>query len=149
MNLRTVLPMFVHRLSLLVLSLCLLSLTGQVQAQSRAKLSEVDDRLMRVERVLDQSLLNLLQQIEGLQGEVRSLRGEVESLTNELETAKKRNRDLYKDTDRRMTDLEALDPSSALPDIAEELGEEPVEPSDVSDQPVFVAEQPHASCICR
>jgi len=92
--------------------------------------------------VLDQSLLNLLQQIEGLQGEVRGLRGEVESLNNELERLKKRNRDLYKDTDRRMTDLEALGSSSQLPDIAEELGEEPVEASDALDQPVFVAEEP-------
>jgi len=142
MNLRALLPLFVNRLPLLVLVLCLLVLTGQVKAQSRAKLSDVDDRLVRVERVLDQSLLNLLQQIEGLQGEVRSLRGEIESLTNELETVKKRNKDLYKDTDRRVTDLEALGSSTQLPDIADELGEELVESTDAIDQPVFVAEVP-------
>jgi len=143
MNLLSSIPVFVHRLAMLVLTLSLLSITGQGHAQSRAKLTEVDDRLQRVERVLDQSLLNLLQQIESLQGEVRTLRGEVESLNNELETVKKRNRDLYKDTDRRMTDLEALGSSTVLPDIAEELAEEPFVPSvEVVDQPVFVAEEP-------
>jgi len=142
MSLFTSSPVYAHRVWLLVISLCLLSITGQAHAQSRAKLADVDERLKRVERVLDQSLLNLLQQIEGLQGEVRLLRGEVESLNNELETMKKRSRDLYKDTDQRVTDLEALGASPALPDIAEELGEEPVEPSGELDQPVFVAEEP-------
>ena len=131
-----------HRVSTLILSLSLLSITGQTQAQSRAKLSDVDDRLLRVERVLDQSLLNLLQQIEGLQGEVRLLRGEVESLNNELATIQKRNRDLYKDTDGRLIDLEAVGSSAQLPDIEDELAEEPLEtPVDV-DLPVFVAEEP-------
>ncbi len=136
------LPLHLRRISVLVFTLSLLSITGQVQAQSKAKLSDVDDRLQRVERVLDQSLLNLLQQIESLQGEVRVLRGEVESLNNELATVNKRSRDLYKDTDRRLTDIEALGSSSELPDIAEELGEEPVELTEEVDQPVFVAEEP-------
>lgn len=140
-----------HRSSMLLLSLCLFFTAGQVQAQSRVELTEVDDRLKRVERILDQSLLNLLQQIEGLQGEVRVLRGEIENLNNELETAKKRSRDLYKDTDQRMSDLEALGSSSEFPDIADELAEEftqelgdepPIEAAEVADQPVFVAEAP-------
>jgi len=142
MSLLASLPVALHRSCVLMLTLCLFSMAGQAQAQSRAKLSDVDARLQRVERVLDQSLLNLLQQIEGLQGEVRLLRGEVESLNNELERVKKRSRDLYKDTDQRMSDLEALGTTSELPDIAEELGEEPVETSGELDQPVFVAEEP-------
>jgi len=148
MSLHTSLPALLRRLPMLVLALSLLSITGQAQAQNRANLAEVDNRLQRVERVLDQSLLNLLQQIESLQGEVRSLRGEIESLNNELATVNKRNRDLYKDTDQRITDLEALGSSTQLPDISEELnepndsGEELVEPAGEVDQPVFVAEEP-------
>ena len=128
-----------RRLAALVLTLCVFA-TSDAQAQARAKLSDVDARLQRVERVLDQSLLNLLQQIEGLQGEVRVLRGEIENLNNDIETLKKRNRDLYKDTDRRISDLESVGSSSQLPALDEELSEEPVEV--VDDQPVFVAETP-------
>lgn len=134
-----------QRLLLSMVVLLMLSTTGQAQAQSRAKLADVNERLQRVERVLDQSLLNLLQQIEGLQGEVRTLRGEVEGLNNQLETFKKRNGDLYKDTDRRVADLEALGSSSQLPDISEELdelNEAPLQVDSEIDQPVFVAEVP-------
>jgi len=60
---------FVQRSLCLCVALGLLATAGHAQAQGRAKLSDVDARLQRVERVLDQSLLNLLQQIEGLQGE--------------------------------------------------------------------------------
>lgn len=97
--------------SSLVALLCLLamqlSLAPMASAQSKAKLKDVDSRLVRVERVLDQSLLDVVQRIDGLQREIRELRGEVESLTYEVETLKKRNRELYRDTNQRITDLEA------------------------------------------
>lgn len=126
-----------------VLALLMFSSVSDVFAQSRARLSDVDARLQRVENVLDQSLLDLLQQIESLQGEVRTLRGEIESLHNDIETLQKRNRDLYKDTDRRITDLESLGSSSQLPSLSEELDESPLDAGDTfEDQPVFVAEEP-------
>lgn len=129
-------------LAALFLALVVLCVTSQAQAQSRPKLADVNARLERVEKVLDQSLLELLQQIEGLQGEVRILRGEIENLHNDIETLKKRNRDLYGDTDRRITDLEALGSSSQLPALSEELEEDLVEPTLTTDQPVFIAEAP-------
>jgi len=129
----------IRPVAILVLIACVFGATD-AYAQSRARLSDVDVRLQRVEKVLDQSLLNLLQQIEGLQGEVRSLRGEIENLNNDIETLKKRNRDLYTDTDRRISDLESVGSSSQLPPIDDELAEEPIAP--VDDQPVFVAETP-------
>jgi len=133
---------FSRQLFLLTLTLAVMGTTGQAHAQSRVKLADVDSRLQRVERVLDQSLLELLQQIEGLQGEVRTLRGEIESLNNDIDLLKKRNRDLYKDTDRRITDLEEVGSSSQLPSLSEELSEEPIQPAIAEDQPVFVAEEP-------
>lgn len=131
-----------NRIASIVLAIAIVCVAGQTQAQSRAKLSDVDARLVRVEKVLDQSLLKLLQQIEGLQGEVRLLRGEIENLNNDISTLKKRNRDLYNDTDRRITDLESAGSSSTLPALSEELEEEFVETQDAGDQPVFVAEAP-------
>jgi len=60
----------------------------------------------RVEKVLDQSLLRLAQRVESLQQEIRVLRGELETVNNKLEVQQKRNRDLYRDTDQRLVELE-------------------------------------------
>lgn len=78
----------------------------EAQAQSRPKLADVNNRLLRVEKVLDQSLLNMLQQIESLKQEIRGLNGEIESQAFQIENLKKRNRDLYADTDGRISELE-------------------------------------------
>jgi len=76
-------------------------------AQERQTLKTVDQRLTRVENVLDQSLLKLLQRIDSLQKEVRVLSGEVESLQHELGKQQQRNRELQRNTDQRITQLEA------------------------------------------
>ena len=52
----------------------------------------------------DQSLLEQLQRVDALERELRQLRGENEALANELETLTRRERELYADTDRRVTD---------------------------------------------
>ena len=78
-----------------------------VQAQARATVKTLDQRVKRIEQVLDQSMLQQLQRVDTLQGEIRELRGEIESLVNEMEMLKKRNRNLYLDTDKRITDLES------------------------------------------
>jgi len=79
---------------------------GNAQAQDKKTLEAIDSRVSRIERVLDQSLLEQFQRVDGLQKEIRSLRGEIESLTFELNTLGKRSTDLYADTDGRLTDLE-------------------------------------------
>jgi len=132
-------------LALFLLSLSLLPL-GEAAAQStRDRLNVLDARMERVENVLDQSLLDLLQQLESLQGEVRSLRGEIESLNNDMSSLQKRNRNLYKDTDRRISDLESLGSSNEFPSLEDELDEtDSADPDGVAveDQAVFVAEEP-------
>lgn len=75
-------------------------------AQERQTVDTLDQRLSRIERVLDQSLVNVVQQIGGLQSEIRELRGEIERLDFELENANQRDRDLYRDTDDRLSALE-------------------------------------------
>ncbi len=90
----------------LTLGTALLCVGTVALAQERPTLNNLDARLERVERVLDQSLLEQLQRIDSLQREIRSLRGEIESLNNDVNTLTKRNSDLYADTDRRITDIE-------------------------------------------
>lgn len=91
---------------LLIGLLCMMG-ANTALAQQRQTLATVDQRLARVEKVLDQSLLSLLQRIESLQQEVRVLSGEVESLQHELGKQQQRNRELYRDTDQRITEMEA------------------------------------------
>ena len=79
---------------------------GPAYAQDRPTPEVLDSRLARVERVLDQSLLDQLQRIDGLQRELRELRGELERLDNENRQLRQRSSDLYADTDRRVSDLE-------------------------------------------
>ncbi|MBX2881218.1 MAG: tol-pal system protein YbgF [Granulosicoccus sp.] len=92
------------------------TLTLPVLAQEKPSLENLDVRLSRIERVLDQSLLEQLQRVDALQREIRALRGEVESLSNQLNTINKRHSDLYDDTDRRITDLEEAQESMQLLD---------------------------------
>ncbi len=96
---------------------------GAAYAQDRATVEAIDSRVSRIERVLDQSLLEQLQRVDSLQQEIRVLRGEIESLTFEVNTLQKRSTDLYGDTDRRITDLEELQGSLDLFDEDGNLAE--------------------------
>lgn len=116
-----------------------LSLTcGTAAAQERVTLKTVDQRLKRVEKVMDQSLLELLQEIDALKREIRKLRGELEAQAYELDRSQKRNRDLYLDTDQRIKTIET-DRENALFPPAED-GSEPADDTSGSlgNLPVFV-----------
>ncbi len=68
---------------------------------------ELDNRLTRVERVVDnQGLMNLMSQIDSLQKENRALRNDVETLRNSVEQGGERQRQLYLDLDQRLQALE-------------------------------------------
>lgn len=72
------------------------------------RLNDIDTRLGRLERVVNnQSLLELSQRIDALQAEVRQLRGQAEETDNGVVAARKQQRDLYADLDRRLAALEA------------------------------------------
>lgn len=71
------------------------------------KLSDLDGRLLRIERVLaNQSLLDLSQRIEASQNEVRVLRGQLEEMQHNATKAQDQQREMYGDLDRRMAAVE-------------------------------------------
>jgi len=75
---------------------------------TQVKLTDVDERLGRVERVVsNQSLLTLSQRIDVLEAQMREMRGTIDELQNSNDTLRKQQRDLYADLDRR---LKALGP---------------------------------------
>lgn len=70
---------------------------------SSAKSSDVEKRLARLERLLEnQTLVELVTRIDSLQGEVQRLFGQMEEQAHNIEQLKKRQRDLYLDIDRRL-----------------------------------------------
>ncbi len=71
------------------------------------KLTEIDDRLSKVERTVNNdSLVQMAGQVAEIQRELRELRGEVETLNYEAESAATRQRDQYLDIDHRLQSLE-------------------------------------------
>src|SRR5690348_15311122 len=101
------------RLSLLSLGFSGLLLGGCATAPEEdpmfIRLNDLDQRVQRIERVLtNNSLLELAQRIDRLQGEVRSLRGDVELLQNQSEGGKAQSRSLYGDLEKRIAALETL-----------------------------------------
>ncbi|HEX7028289.1 MAG TPA: YbgF trimerization domain-containing protein, partial [Gammaproteobacteria bacterium] len=70
--------------------------TGQKDLEGRLALLEAQN----------QGLLEMLKMVEQLQAELRQLRGDVEYQMNELEGLRKRQRELYLDIDRRLSDLQ-------------------------------------------
>jgi tol-pal system protein YbgF len=78
------------------------------------KLSELDGRLLRIERVLaNQSLLDLSQRIEASQNEVRMLRGQLEEMQHNATKSQDQQREMYGDLDRRLASLEGGGASAA------------------------------------
>jgi tol-pal system protein YbgF len=69
----------------------------------QVKLSDIDARVTRIERIIsNQSLVELAQHLDQVQGDVRELRGRIEELEYNTESMRKQQRDLYSDLDKRL-----------------------------------------------
>jgi tol-pal system protein YbgF len=89
------------------------------------KMTDLEARLMRIERVFEnESLIQLAGELDRLQSETASLRGELETLRFESESSASRQRDLYVDVDQRLQSLEAAQARSAFtpPPVASNRG---------------------------
>jgi tol-pal system protein YbgF len=72
------------------------------------KLKDLDARVGRIERVIsNQSLLDLSNQLEALRSDVRGVHNDVDQIQHDLDSARKQQRDLYADLDRRLKALES------------------------------------------
>jgi tol-pal system protein YbgF len=72
----------------------------------QVKLNDIDARVTRIERIIsNQSLVELAQHLDQVQGDVRQLRGRIEELEYNSEAMHKQQRDLYSDLDKRIAAL--------------------------------------------
>jgi tol-pal system protein YbgF len=85
-----------------------LLLTSVPMASVQAREPSLDERLQRIERILEnQSLSDLVLQIQRLRQEMQQLRGELEVQGHTIEALKTQQRELYLDLDRRLSAGEA------------------------------------------
>src|SRR4051794_32423780 len=71
-----------------------------------ARADEADARVGTLESRVNQSLIELQQQIEASRQELRTLRGQIEEARHDLETVRQQQRDLFADHDRRLLAIE-------------------------------------------
>lgn len=97
------------------------SLTPAEEDPVQIRLADLDARVAKVERIIaNQSLVELAQRVESLEARTRDLQGKSEVQENAVEAAKKQQRDLYADLDRRLSSLElGAPPASLLPAAAD------------------------------
>jgi len=136
-------PVVINACCLLASALLMLSLP--VAHAQDASVQRLEQRINRLERILDNSvLINMVQRFDALRDEVRQLRGELEQKEFELEAMRERQRKLFQDTDDRLQALEqgggglaSLDDIS-LDEI--ELDEVELEADEPTEQIVLVPE---------
>jgi tol-pal system protein YbgF len=86
-----------------------------VYAANGAKLS-IEQRLQRIERILqNQSLADLVLQVQQLRQEVQQIRGDMEEQKHNMDAMSRRQRDLYLDIDQRLSGFQPGAASSTLP----------------------------------
>jgi tol-pal system protein YbgF len=96
---------------------------NQLQTQVQVKLDEelkqqqaLEGRVSTLEGQLkSQGMIDLLNQIERINGEVSKLKGQIEVMSHDVEITQKRQRDLYTDLDGRLRKLEGGPPAAAAP----------------------------------
>lgn len=121
-------------------ALVLLTVGGTLDAAPRNQQLTSEQRLERIERILqNQSMSEILLQLQQLQQDVRQLRGDLEMQRHSLDTMGKRQRELYLDLDRRLSDRTSPVPVPAGPAV----GEAPATPPPVvADSAPAVAHKP-------
>ena len=108
----------------------------QLQAQNQALQAKLDEELKQRQAVetrvgalesqlKSQGLVDLLNQIDRLNGEISKLKGQLEVMSHDIEVTQKRQRDLYTDLDGRLRKLEGGPSASAVTTPAAPSGPAP------------------------
>jgi tol-pal system protein YbgF len=88
---------------------------GPVYAANNTKMT-MEQRLQRIERILqNQSLADLVLQVQQLRQEVQQLRGDLEEQKYNMDAMRKRQRDLYLDIDQRLSRFQPGSVSAPVP----------------------------------
>lgn len=90
----------------------------ELRAELAKKDQETDARLVKLdESIKSLGIIQLLNQIDQLNGEIAKLRGQIEVLSNQNDILTKRQKDFYLDIDTRLRKLEGA-PADSAPGIS-------------------------------
>ena len=101
------------------------SASSSVQQEEPARSpDDIGMRLERIEKLLDnRAQMDMMLRLDGLEQEIRELRGEMEEQSHAIEQVRERQRDLYLDTDRRLSNVESSNaPGPQVPTPEENAG---------------------------
>lgn len=105
--------------------LAMVAVPLHVAGQQAAAPQSLEQRVQLLERRV-RTLSELVLRLDRLQQEVQQLRGEIEVQDHAVDALKKRQRDLYQDVDRRLSQISAT--GTATPVTWQETAENPPEP---------------------
>ena len=98
----------------LVLAAWLAPAAGALAQAPIADARDLDERLKRIERLLEsEGLVRLFEEVESLGAEIRGLRGQLEMQAHTIDQIKERQRELYLDVDQRLQRIESGAPLQA------------------------------------
>ena len=98
--------------AILAFVVCLGYATGAFAQAPAFDSRDLDERLKRIERLVDsKSLLKLFDEVESLGTEVRELRGQLEVQSHTINQLEQRQRELYLDADQRLQRIESATPT--------------------------------------
>ena len=100
--------------AVLTLAACLVPAAGAFAQAPITDARDFDERLKRVERLLEsEGLVRLFEEVESLGAEIRGLRGQLEMQAHTINQLKERQRGLYLDIDQRLQRIESGAPLPA------------------------------------
>lgn len=92
----------------LALAACLALAAGALAQAPITDARDLDERLKRIERLLEsEGLVRLFEEVESLGAEIRGLRGQLEMQTHTINQIRERQRELYLDIDQRLQRIES------------------------------------------
>lgn len=80
---------------------------ANLRAQAEASQKTAEERMARIETLVQDRSIDLARQIEELKQDLARMRGQIEVQAHQLETLDRRQKDLYVDLDARLRKLEA------------------------------------------
>lgn len=129
----------------------LTQIQGKLDEEAKQR-QTLEGRVVPLENQLkSQGMIELLNQVERINGEVAKLKGQLEVMAHDVEVTQKRQRDLYTDLDGRLRKLESATPpvtaASAPPAAAPQQAAAPAavdtpQPSPASQTPAAPAPDP-------
>ncbi|MFC4160805.1 tol-pal system protein YbgF [Chitinimonas lacunae] len=88
---------------------------SEMRQNYERRLNELSEQIKQQDTRGGQKLIDLVNQLDGINQELAKLRGQIEVLTFNLESLQKRQKDLYVDLDGRLRAIEESGPKAATP----------------------------------